>query len=327
MTKRTPTRALRITKAITLVYYFEAVLGVGFLVQSAGFIGSVFERGSGITVSEVLSSLTSLQPYNAGAFVSIGLCILLYQDVAPLFQPVDNPRWRLRRLTAALFLIAVLVLFAAIGFKQFAFAKISDIVGTNTPTPTEVPTSTPTATPTRTSTATAIATPPSTPTATPVPECESRRSPPKPCHWRISQAEGDSHAMVAEMAYGDDIHALVVVNWNRDPDGYRGVARGFFFLPSEETIGVPDPSVPTFPEYYPQCIPGREKPCLYETRPLDNYVSIALAYYGYESANECIADANLIYNPYTDSFELLKEGGLANHTLVLPRQNDAHCEK
>lgn len=317
---------------VLLAVFIEGVLGIAFVLQSLGLGASVLDRGLTVTIDEYLPTVTTLQLYNFGAIIAVGLLIASSWLLESVLQTAENPQWKSRKTIVGYVVILALVLFSTVGIAQLAQGAIAGITENPSPTPvptdevpTPIPSATPTTIPTGTPTPTSTTIPTSTPTTTPFPECESRDNPTKPCDWRIVSGSGDSHATVAREAYGDDLHALVVLNYNRDENGYRSSSRGFFFLPSDEMAGIPDPTTPTFPDNYLDCVPFGIKPCLYDTQPRDTYIDIAIEFYGFESAVDCITDANLIYNPITDRFEKLQEEDFANKTLILPRAVKAHC--
>lgn len=170
-------------KPITWVYILEGVLGIGLIFPLFGFLASLLDRGSSVTLLEYLNDITPLQLYNFGAFVSLGFLILIYKFQENILKINRNvKRWKLR-LTVASVLLLLISLFSTIAVRNMAnqlimrYIAAEDIdkeaevavIPTSTPTHTATPSSTPTHTNTPTITPTPTLTPTSTPTPTPTP--------------------------------------------------------------------------------------------------------------------------------------------------------------
>jgi hypothetical protein len=313
---------------LTLLKWALALLGIGGVTWVLAFLPSAFTKGADMTVQEILRELRPFDVYTvSAAFVVIP--VLVGYQLHRFLGDESNHQKRLPRISAGFLTILIglsLLFFSGIGIgftfenkvlPSLARSESPATVLTTAPMPPSpfvpIPTNTQTPPPT-------IAL-----TSTPIPECESREDPAKPCWWQARS--GDTYVNIAAAAYPDDSYALVILNLNRSSDGYRRLMEGYFFLPSEDEVAFESPSVPVYPSSYPTCTRLGAKPCLYMTRPRDDYSGIAAEYYEFSGASECIRAANLIYDRQIQNFELLDETDLQGKMLLLPRYDARYCHR
>ena len=162
-----------------------------------------------------------------------------------------------------------------------------------------------------------------------IPDCVSRKLPELPCNWVALESEGDSPKTIAENAYDDIMYTLIIVNFNRDDNGFRAITSGKLYLPSiEDFLYPPEPIFPTidkYPKYYIKCEPLGEKPCYYYAIKGDTYSSIANDYYGFESAKTCIEIANFTFDLENEELKLLSEENIVEKMLLLPKRIIEKC--
>lgn len=213
-----------------------------------------------MTFSEFLESITFLQQYNFGAFISLAFLIIIYKILEPIIViESEIKRWKLR-VAGALIIILIVFLCSVIGIRSITNHWIAGYIAkddyeeemlpapssTNTPTPISVPSNTPTQT--------------LTPTPASVSELKICKHPETqfPCRYYIR--ENDIAKPIAEKVYGKD-H---VDQAGRISELYRNEKGEIMTYIVGNEVVIPDWSIPLdeqYYEYYFQLIPNPIRKC------------------------------------------------------------------
>lgn len=155
--------------------------------------------------------------------------------------------------------------------------------------------------------------------------CNQRFDPNLPCMFLVER--NDSFIKIATDAYSNPAYGLVILNFNRDEQGYRPFLEigDLLYLPSRADIS--NPLEPTFPTTYLECYliteGGKGKPCIYIATAGDTFIRLADKFYGFPEAETCIEEANFLFDPFSENLELITE--LEGRTLILPQRSFDHC--
>lgn len=132
---------------------------------------------------------------------------------------------------------------------------------------------------------------------------------PPPCTYTVRVNEYS--IPIATKVYGNPALAVLIINFNRTPEGgipsfRRGVE---LFIP----IADPDLPLP-----YPICQQGGEFPCLFVALEGDTYAIVAQAMYGNVNAADDIREVNWIYDSNVGGLTQIAEPFREGTILILP---------